>query len=423
MYLLKDNPALLMDLYELTMAQAYFEKGLNETAYFEVSIRNMPENWGFFVMAGLAELNSYLKEFRFSEDDIKFLKSTGKFSSDFLEFLKELKPEVEIRAIPEGSVFFALEPILEVGGRMIDAQILESYILNILGFSIIEASLATRISIAAQGTAVMDFGLRRAQGPVAAVRAARGASMANFSATSNLFASRVLGFASAGTMAHSFVEAHESEEQAFMNFADVHGKDSVLLVDTYEPTEGIKKAATIARDFYKEKGIKIKGVRIDSGDLVYLTKFARGHFRENGVPFLKIFVSGGLDEFSIAKLLKEGAEIDGIGIGTNFAASHYAPDLDIIYKLVRYGEKDVFKKSPNKETYPGRKTVVRTKKKYYEKDTVLPLRPSPDDILKPLQSTGGIETIRKRLSAELSNLRDSVKRISNPQRYIVEFAF
>lgn len=423
MYLLKDSPALLMDLYELTMAQVYFEKGINDTAYFEVFIREMPENWGFFVMAGLVELNSYLKEFRFSEDDIEFLKSTKKFSTEFLKFLRGLRPDVKIRAIPEGSVFFVLEPILETSGPLIHTQILESYVLNILGFSIIEASLATRLSIAAKGTAVMDFGLRRAQGPVASLRAARGGLMANFSATSNLFASKVLGFTSSGTMAHSFIQAHESEEQAFLNFAEVYGEDSILLVDTYEPVEGIKKAAAIARDFYKEKGIKIKGVRIDSGDLVYLTKFARQYFKQKAVPFLKIFVSGGLDEYSIAQLLKEGAQIDGFGIGTSFAVSHYAPDLDIVYKLARYDGKDVFKKSPGKETYPGRKTVVRTKKEYYEEDTVLPFRPSPDDILKQLKSEDDIETIRKRLSIELSNLPDSVKRIIKPDKYKVEFVF
>jgi nicotinate phosphoribosyltransferase len=431
MWLLKDSPALLTDMYELTMAQVYYKKQLNEEAHFDVFIRRLPENWGFFVMAGLAELKSYLEAYRFSEEDIEFLRSlqpysgqaTKKFSDDFLEFLKNLKPDVRIRSLPEGTVFFAGEPILEIAGPLIHGQILESYILNILGFSIIEASLATRLSLAAGGIPIVDFGLRRSHGPIASVRAARAGLFAGFSATSNLFASRLLDFTPSGTMAHSFVEVHQSEQQAFLNFAEFYGEQAILVVDTYKPMAGIKTAAAVAEELFKQKGVKIRGVRIDSGGLVSLTKFARKHFKKKGVEFLKIFVSGGLDEFAVEKLLAKGAQIDGFGIGTRFATSHYAPDLDIAYKLAEYNGKPVSKRSPEKETYPGRKTVLRVKKDYYEKDIVLPFNSSPEDLLKPFKSTERVEVINKRLTIELSRLSEDIKRITKPAGYKVEFSY
>ncbi|MHC4542602.1 MAG: nicotinate phosphoribosyltransferase [Planctomycetota bacterium] len=342
MWLMKGSPSLLVDLYELTMAQVYFKKSgmfaKAGTAYFEVSVRGLPENWGFFVMAGLNEIESYLREFRFSKHDIDFLKSTERFSDDFLDYLAGLKPDVRIRSLPEGTVFFPNEPVLEVAGPLLSAQLLESYILNILGFSIIEATFATRAILAANGKVLVDFGLRRCQGPVASLRSARGAQMAGFAATSNMLAARELDFAPSGTMAHSFIHVHESQEQAFRNFADAYGENSILLVDTYDCIEGIKEAAALARQLYGQKNVKIAGIRIDSGDLLKLSAFARAHFHQQGVPFLKIFVSGDLDEFKIEDLRKHGAQIDGFGIGTNFAVSRSAPALEIVYKIVQYGD-------------------------------------------------------------------------------------
>ncbi len=454
MWLMKDTPSLFTDLYELTMAQVYFRKQMTDTAYFEVSVRRLPENWGFFVMAGLSEVDSYLREFRFSKADINFLRSTKLFSDDFLQFLATLKPDVKIRSLTEGTVFFPNEPIFEVTGPLICAQLLESYILNILGFSIIEATLATRISIAAKGAAVVDFGLRRCQGPVASLRSARGAQIAGFRATSNMFAAKELNFAPSGTMAHSFVHVHESEEQSFRNFTEDYGENSILLVDTYDSVEGIKAAANLARELHEEKDIKIRGIRIDSGDLVKLSNFARRHFQEKGVSFLKIFVSGDLDEFKIDDLLEQGGQIDGFGIGTRFAVSRFAPAIEIIYKIVQYGSKEVFKTSPGKKTRPGRKTIIRitrtrvtretgtSKGKYYERDIISPLQSQPsnagsrskpavggDDLLKPFESISSrpqaveqIQTIQKRLATELSLLDDSVKAIRNPEKYHVEFA-
>ena len=421
MWLMRDSDTLFMDLYELTMAQVYFNKKMNDRAYFEVTIRRLPEHWGFFVMAGLAEVESYLNDFHFTKNDIDYLHSTKIFSDDFLSYLAELRPEVNIRCLPEGTVFFPNEPAFELSGPLICAQLMESYILNVLGFSIIEATLAARISLAAKGLAVIDFGLRRSQGPVASLRSARAAQMAGFRATSNLFAARSLDFLPSGTMAHSFIEVHDSEEQSFINFADTYGQYAILLVDTYDSIDGIKKAAGAARKFYEEKGVKIRGIRIDSGDLAGLSKFARNYFKDNGVEFLKIFVSGDLDEFRIAELLRAGAQIDGFGIGTRFAVSRSAPSVQIVYKIIRYGDKDLLKTSPEKESRPGRKTIIRLKEQYYQKDIVSPFQSTQQDLLRPFESVEEMPTIQERLARELSSLDDSIKAIRNPHKYPVEF--
>ncbi|MHC4168532.1 MAG: nicotinate phosphoribosyltransferase [Planctomycetota bacterium] len=422
MWLMKGTPALLTDMYELTMAQVYFDKRMAETAYFETYIRKLPANWGFFVMAGLGEIESFIREFRFSETDIDYLRSTKRFKEDFLKYLATLRADVEIRALPEGTVFFPDEPVLEVAGPLISAQLLESYILNILGFSIIQATLAARISIAARGAAVVDFGLRRCQGPVASVRSARAAQIAGFRATSNMFAARELGFIPSGTMAHSFVHVHDSEEQAFRNFVDAYGEGSILLVDTYDSVEGIEQAAALAKQIHEEKNIKIRGIRIDSGDLVGLSKFAREHFRDHGVAFLDILVSGDLDEFAIDELLERGAEVDGFGVGTRLAVSRFAPSVEIVYKMAQYGGRGVFKKSPGKKTRPGRKTITRIKNLHYERDIVSPLKSGTDDLLRRFTSAEDVPTIRQRLTSELAALDDSIKAIRDPGRYAVEFA-
>jgi nicotinate phosphoribosyltransferase len=245
-----------------------------------------------------------------------------------------------------------------------------------------------------------------------------------------MFAAKELNFAPSGTMAHSFVHVHESQEQSFRNFTEAYGENSILLVDTYDSVEGIKAAANLARELSrragKEKDIKIRGIRIDSGDLVKLSNFARKHFQEKGVSFLKIFVSGDLDEFKINDLLEQGGQIDGFGIGTRFAVSRFAPAIEIIYKIVQYGSKGVFKTSPGKQTRPGRKTIIRVKGKYYERDIISPLQPPPatsgGDLLKPFESVEQIQTIQKRLATELSLLDDSIKAIRNPEKYHVEFA-
>lgn len=421
MWLLRDGPALLTDLYELTMAQVYFKKQFSDRACFEVTIRKLPENWGFFVMAGFAELESYLGQFKFSDSDLDYLRSTKMFEEDFLDFLKKLRVDVQVRALPEGTVFFPNEPALEVTGPIPVAQLLESYILNILGFSIVEATLAARIKIAAGDIPVVDFGLRRAQGPVSSVRAARAAKTASFKATSNCYAAKLLDLPASGTMAHSFIEAHDSQEKAFYNFSRQYRGRAILLVDTYDSIDGIKQAAAVAKDLLQNEKFKIRGVRLDSGDLVELSKFARSYFKQQGGDWLQIFASGDLDEFIISDLLETGAEIDGFGIGTNFTVSKFAPAVGIVYKLVQYGPKKVAKASPDKATKPGRKSIRRIGDSQYQKDIVTPINQSGDDLLKPFRGAEDMHIIQTRLADELSHLDNSVKRIRRPQKYPVEF--
>jgi len=422
MWLIDATPALLTDFYELTMAQVYFRKHMDQTASFEVTVRRLPEHWGFFVMAGLNEIESYLQAFRFDENDITYLRSLGTFEAGFLDSLRHFRPNVQIRALPEGTVFFPHEPILEVSGPLIDAQLLETYILNILGFSIIEATLASRTVLAARDIPLLDFGLRRCQGPISSLRAARAGQIAGFKATSNVFAARAFAMTPSGTMAHSYVQVHDSEEQAFRDFVEQFGKGAVLLVDTYDTIEGIQIAATVAHDILGEKGIKIKGIRIDSGDLAALSRLAREYFRKQGLDFLKVFVSGDLDEYKICDLLEAGAEIDGIGIGTRYSAARHAPALEIVYKIVQYNDRNLAKTSPDKVTRPGRKTLTRIMPDTrFEKDVVEPFRPNGPDLLHTLQAAEPIDVIQERLARELSALPENVKSIQNPSEYPVEF--
>ena len=423
MWLINDGPALFTDFYELTMAQVYFRRRMSGTAHFEVFVRRLPEHWGFFVMAGLSEVASYLREFRFTDADLAYLRSTGTFDDDFLAYLASFKPDVTLRALPEGTAFFPHEPILEVGGPIIDAQLLESYLLNILGFSIIEATLAARTTIAARGIPVVDFGLRRCQGPVSSVRAARGAQIGGFKGTSNVFAAKRLDFPPSGTMAHSYVQACDSEEQAFRDFAQIYGAKTILLVDTYDSIEGMKTAAHVAKEMLTEKGIRISGIRLDSGDLAELSKYARDYFEAEGLPFMKIFVSGDLDEYRIADLLDRGAQIDGIGIGTRYSAARHAPAVEIVYKIIEYDGRRLHKRSPNKETHPGRKTVTRIEREKYQRDVVGPFDPNADDLLRPFRAAEPMETIQKRLERELARLPDETRAICSPAEYPVEFGY
>jgi nicotinate phosphoribosyltransferase len=423
MWLTDATPALFTDLYELTMAQVYFRKAMDETAHFEVLVRQLPEHWGFFVMAGLPEVESYLRQCRFGAEDVDYLRSTKIFADDFLEYLAAFEPDVKIRALPEGTIFFANEPIVEVSGPILHAQLLETYILNILGFSIIEATLGARLMIAARGLPVIDFGLRRCQGPISSIRAARGGQIAGFSATSNVFAARLLSMPSSGTMAHSFIEAHDSEEQAFQDYAEIYGDRAILLVDTYDSVEGIKTAARVAKKF-AAKGIRIRGIRLDSGDLLGLSRYAREHFKKQGLEFLKILASGDLDEFRIADLLAAGAEIDGFGVGTRFTVSQHAPSIGIVYKIVQYGDRPLHKTSPDKATLPGRKTIIRESQipnLRFTRDVVKPLDPNADDLLVPFESAEPMTAIQQRLQAQLAALPDSVKAIRAPRPYPVQF--
>jgi nicotinate phosphoribosyltransferase len=244
--------------------------------------------------------------------------------------------------------------------------------------------------------------------------------MAGFAGTSNVFAARLLDLPPSGTMAHSFIEAHESEEEAFRCYAELYGDRTILLVDTYDSIEGIRTAARVAQEF-RDRGVRIRGIRLDSGDLVELSRFARDCFKEAGVEFLSIVASGDLDEFRIAKLLDAGAPIDGFGVGTRLTTSQHAPSIGIVYKIARYGDRNLHKTSPEKGTVPGRKTILRSGSPVYTKDTIISFEPQPDDLLQPFHSAEPMPVIQDRLKKELSALPEPVKRITEPAEYLVEF--
>jgi len=377
-------------------------------------------------MAGLPELQAYVTHFGFNPEDLAYLQSLDMFDQAFIDYLADLQPQVSMRILPEGTVFFPGEPILELEGPLIHAQLMESYVLNCLGFSIIELTLATRLRLAAQGRPIMEFGLRRSQGPIAALRAARAAQLAGFPATSNVWAAQCLGYAPAGTMGHSFIQVHTQETQAFERYAQLYGERTILLVDTYDAQAGIKKAAKAAHSILQTRGTRLKGIRIDSGDFLALSRFARQYFQDHQVDFLKIFVSSGLDEYQIATLLAQGAPIDGFGVGTRFAVSQEVPALDIVYKLVHYEGRDLHKTSQDKHSRPGRKRLFRRGKTRFEGDVVSAYAPQQAgqsaDLLQPFVACESVDTIRSRVSAQLGMLPPGVKSLTAPTPYPVDFA-
>src|SRR5579864_6596461 len=351
---------LLTDLYELTMAASYFQIGLSEPACFSLSVRRMPPRRGFLVAAGLERLLEALEEFHFDQAALDYLDSLKLFGVDFLEYLGKLRFTGDIVAMPEGTIFFAGEPILEVYGPLIEAQIIETLVINQIGMASLIASKAARSVIAARGRRLVDFGLRRSQGADAGLIAARSSYLAGFAGTSNVLAGRRYGIPVYGTMAHSYVMAHEREREAFDSYVKVFPRLSTLLVDTYDTLRGVENAATVALEL-REKGVKLQGIRLDSGDLLELSKRARRLLDRRGLSDVPIFASGNLDEYRIAELVKAGAPIDAFGVGTAMVVSADAPALDVAYKLVEYRGESRLKTSSEKVTLPGRKQVFRAR--------------------------------------------------------------
>jgi nicotinate phosphoribosyltransferase len=338
---------LLTDLYELTMAAAYFNQGIQAPATFSLYVRRHPAR-GFFVAAGLDEVVTALQEFRFAADDIGYLRRTGFFSDPFLAYLESLRFQGEVWAMPEASLFFPDEPILEVTAPIIQAQLLETWLINAVGLSCLIATKAARCVHAARGRSLMDFSLRRDQGADAGLAAARSSYLAGFDATSNVLAGKLYGIPVAGTMAHSFVQAFEREIDAFRSYARSFPQRTVLLIDTYDTLAGARNAVQVAGEM-RERGESLQGVRLDSGDLADLSRRVRAILDEGGCREVKILASGGLDEFDLAALLAQGAPIDAFGVGTRMGVSADAPYLDMVYKLVRYDGRPVCKHSTGKE--------------------------------------------------------------------------
>ncbi len=350
---------LLTDLYQLTMMQGYVDRGMHEEAVFEFYVRSLPKTRGFLISAGLETLLAYLEGLRFSEEELIYIEGTGRFSKRLLDYLTKFRFSGDVYAIPEGTVFFENEPVVRVVASMPEAQLIETRLINILHFEILIASKAARCILAADDRAILvDFGLRRAHGAEAGLLAARAAYIAGFAGTSTVLAESLFGIPISGTMAHSYVEAHENELEAFLSFGESNPNNTTLLIDTYDVHKGAEKAVEAAKKL-KERGINVRAIRLDSGDLLALSKDVRQILDRSGLTDVRIFASGNLDEYLIYDLMSQGAPINGFGVGTKLDTSEDAPYLECAYKLMEYAGTPRFKKSQGKATIPGRKQVFR----------------------------------------------------------------
>lgn len=355
---LRCDGGLLTDLYQFTMLKAYLDQGMEEVAVFEFFVRSLPPGRNFLVAAGLASVLDYLADLRFAPDELRFLESTGRFNERFLRYLENFRFTGDVHAMPEGRVFFPLEPILRITAPLPEAQLVETRLINLLHYQTLVASKAARVVLAAPGKLLVDFGLRRAHGAEAGLTAARAAYLAGFAGSSNVLAEYRYGVPSYGTMAHSFVQAHDDERTAFEHFASAQPDNVVLLIDTYDTEAAARKVVELAPRLAAQ-GIRIKAVRIDSGDLGEHARRVRAILDAGGLTDTGIFASGNLDEYEVHALVAAGAPITGFGVGTRMLTAADAPYLDCAYKLMEYGGKPRRKRSEGKATWPGRKHVYR----------------------------------------------------------------
>jgi nicotinate phosphoribosyltransferase len=356
---LTHSNALLTDLYQLTMMQSYFDQKMDQIAVFEFFVRTLPSNRGFLVAAGLESVLEYLETLRFTETELDWLRQCGHLRRDFVDSLEGFRFTGDVHAMPEGTIFFGNEPILRITAPLPQAQLVETRIINLLQFQTLIASKAARMVLAVPGKQLIDFGLRRAHGAEAGLLAARASYLAGFSGTATVQAGALLGIPLYGTMAHSFIQAYDREDLAFEQFARSHPKNIILLLDTYDINRAARHAVALGKRLMK-KGIRILGVRLDSGDLTVHARSVRNILDEGGFPEIHILVSGNLDEYALATFTKEKAPVDGFGIGTCLSTSEDAPSLECAYKLQEYGGRPCRKRSEQKATWPGRKQVYRT---------------------------------------------------------------
>jgi len=428
--------SLLTDLYELTMCASYFDNKRNELATFDLFIRKLPPNRSYFVFAGLEQVLLFLKNMRFNLDQINYLRKQG-FKEDFLNYLKGFKFSGGVWSVPEGTIVFPNEPLIRVTAPIIEAQLIESFLLNTVNVQTMIATKASRVANTAQGRPVIEFGLRRTQGTDAGMKAARCSYIAGCDGTSNVLAGMKYGIPIVGTMAHSFVMFFDNEIEAFRAFAKTFPKTSTLLIDTFDDIKGAEKAAIVAKALEK-KGFRLGGVRIDSGDLVEISKKVRTLLDEKGFNYVKIFASGDLDEYKIEELLRKEAKIDAFGVGTRMSTSEDRPYVEIIYKLSEKMDKTrkfvpTMKLSKGKITLPGRKQVFRVKDKRsnFVKDIIAldnekveaePLLIKVMDKGQIIYDLPTLEAIRERALENLSKLPMKYKRLKTAFHYPVELS-
>jgi nicotinate phosphoribosyltransferase len=349
--------ALLTDLYQLNMLAAYLDHGLTETAVFELFVRKLPGRRGFLMAAGLEQALQYLEDLAFSHEDIAQLRLLGGFPDSLLDFLGALRFTGDVDALPEGTVFFPDEPVLRVIAPLPQAQLVETRLINLVHFETVVSSKAPRLVLAAEGKPLIDFGLRRAHGAEAGILAARASYIAGFAGTATLAAGLEFDIPVKGTMAYSFIQAHDDEVAAFEHFARSRPRDLVLLIDTYDTERAAERVVRLAPRLAAE-GITVSGVRIDSGDLGEHARRVRDILDAGGLRSVAIVASGGLDEDKLLRL--RDAPINSFGVGTSLTTSSDAPALDCAYKLQEYAGKPRRKRSEGKATWPGRKQVWRS---------------------------------------------------------------
>lgn len=413
-------PVLLTDLYQLTMVTAYHALGMERTAVFEFFVRRLPAQRGFLVAAGLEQALDHLEVLHFSAPELSWLESTGRFTAEALRRLAQLLFTGDVDAMPEGSVFFAGEPILRVVAPLPEAQIVESRLINLLNLQSLIASKAARCRLAAGTRLLADFGLRRAQGAEAGLLAARACYLAGFDSTATVEAGRLFGIPLSGTMAHSFIQAHDDEIAAFRDFARIHPRGVTLLIDTYDTVRAASEVVALRRE-----GVPVSAVRLDSGDLAALSREVRQILDAGGCGEVQIVASGNLDELEIERLLAAGAPIDAFGVGTKLDVSADAPYLDCVYKIQEYDGRPRRKRSAGKATWPGRKQVYRE----YDaagrivRDTIglvdEPLPGTP--LLQPVMRDGrrlprpSLDEARDHARRELETLPHRCRRLEDPE--------
>jgi nicotinate phosphoribosyltransferase len=417
------------DLYELNMVQAYLDRGENAEAVFEFFVRRLPSRRNFLLAAGLETVIDYLETLQFSSREIDYLAKTGRFRANLLDYLWNFHFTGDVHAIPEGTACFPPEPLLRVTAPLPMAQLVESRLINILHFQTLIASKAARMVLAANGKSLADFGLRSAHGAEAGLFAARASYIAGFAGAANVEAAETFDIPVVGTMAHSFVQIHDDESAAFENFARSRPQGVIFLIDTFDTEAAARKVVALAPRL-KADGAELRGVRIDSGDMIAMSRKVRRILDQGGLNELIILVSGGVDEDFIAKVVESGAPIDGFGVGSSLDSSSDAPTLDCAYKLQEYRGKPKRKLSEGKKTWPGRKQVWRKRDGEGRiAGDVISLENAPRDgesLIVPVMKAGrrvrppaSLEDLRKRAAFELARLPEKLRGLQPARPYPV----
>lgn len=427
-----ETSLLLTDLYQLTMLDSYFRRGMVATAVFEFFARALPPQRGFLVAAGLEQVVDYLETLRATPDELRWLRASQRFDDAFVDRLAALRFTGDVDAMREGTVCFPDEPLLRVTAPLPEAQLVETRIVNLLHFETLVASKAARCVLVAGGRRLIDFGLRRAHGAEAGLLAARASWVGGFDGTATVLANLRFDMPIVGTMAHSYVLAHEREERAFVDFARDRPGDVVLLLDTWDTERAAERVVRLAPGLAAD-GIRIHGVRLDSGDLAEHARRVRRILDDGGLRDTTIFASGNLDEHAVQRLVASGAPIDGFGIGTRLDTSADAPYLDCAYKMQEYAGVPRRKRSEGKATWPGRRQVYRRVRGdgVFAGDAVtlvdhrLPGEPLLHPVLRGGRRVGSLPDAREaraRTLAQLACLPDGLRRLDEPARYPVEIA-